>query len=802
MAAPLSTATLARASARHPLRVVSIWVVVLLLAGIAGSGLQDVLTTEAEFTSTPESVRAADLLEARLRGPDPVTETVIVRSDSLTVDDPAFQTMIEQVTADLLAMPDIVATAVNVYQAERLEPATAAGMVSADRHTSLIAVTLDGELEAAHDDADAFLATIERRNAGGFTVLTGGDLSSSHEFKVIAEADLQQAEIFGLPVAVLVLVLVFGALVAAGVPILLALVSVFVALGLAALVGQVLDLSFYVVNMITMIGLAVGIDYTLFILQRYREERLAGHAKLDAITLAGGSSSKAVLVSGITVVLALSGMLLLPINLFRSLGAGAVLVVIVAVAGTLTLVPAILGLLGDQVDMRFSQVFQRMIRWPVRKSRRSTVPGKLLAGLVGVLVILPLAPLVLLLAAFEFILLDLVVGGPARLVRRLRRPSRIAQPISSSFWARVTCAVMARPLVSVGVTLVILIAATLPYADLKKGVGGAETLPASDIRTAVEILQRDFYVGRMTPVEIVVDGRRSERQVRAAIDQVVAAMQRDPLFGPATITSNQAGDLTLIAVPLKTDANAPTSYAAVRWLREELLPQSFAATSARAYVGGTTAMNADFAAEIDAWTPRIFAFVLSLSFVLLLLAFRSVVVPAKAIIMNLLSVGAAYGLLVLVFQKGYGADLLGFQQTPTIEPWVPIFLFCVLFGLSMDYQVFLLSRIREHYDQTHDNRAAVATGLQTTGRIITGAALIMVVVFSAFAAGDLVMFQQLGFGEAIAIFLDATLVRSVLVPATMALLGSWNWYLPTWLRWLPDLRVEAAPARPPASPVP
>jgi len=215
---------------------------------------------------------------------------------------------------------------------------------------------------------------------------------------------------------------------------------------------------------------------------------------------------------------------------------------------------------------------------------------------------------------------------------------------------------------------------------------------------------------------------------------------------------------------------------------------------AAVYVTGDTAFNKDFFDLVDTWTPRVFAFVLGLSFVLLMIVFRSIVVPMKAILMNLLSVGAAYGLMVLVFQKGYGADFLGFQETPTVEAWIPIFLFCVLFGLSMDYHVFLLSRIREHYDQTLQSRESVAVGLQATARIITGAALIMVAVFTGFAAGRLVMLQQVGFGLAVAVFLDATVVRSVLVPSAMALLGRVNWYLPRWLHWLPDLRVEGAPA--------
>jgi RND superfamily putative drug exporter len=263
------------------------------------------------------------------------------------------------------------------------------------------------------------------------------------------------------------------------------------------------------------------------------------------------------------------------------------------------------------------------------------------------------------------------------------------------------------------------------------------------------------------------------------------------VFGPAEpLQWNSEADLALLQVPLTVDSSSKQAFAAVDLLRDTLVPEAFSGTSAEVLVSGAPAFSADFETVISDYTPIVFAFVLGLSFILLMLAFRSIVVPLKAIVMNLLSVGAAYGLLVLVFQKGYMHEFLGFQQTPTIENWIPIFLFCVLFGLSMDYHVFLLSRIREHYDLTHNNRESVAVGLQSTGRIITGAALIMVAVFTGFASGQLVMFQQMGFGLAIAVLLDATIVRSILVPASMALLGDRNWYMPKWLTWLPDLRVE------------
>jgi RND superfamily putative drug exporter len=741
----LSTAGLARASARRPWLVVAVWVVVLVLAGVVASGLGDALTTEGDFTNAPESVRADDLLRDRLRaGQDPpVAETVIVYAETLTVDDPAFRQVVEQTAADLRAVPEVVTGVTTYYDALAVDAPDASGLVSADRHATLIAVTLAGDLDQAATRVDEYLDVVERQGGEGIEVLTVGDLSVGEEFSRLAEEDLLKGEGLGLLASLVVLVVVFGALVAAGVPLVLAIVAIFVAIGLTALVGRAMDLSFFVVNMITMIGLAVGIDYALFIVERYREERRHGRTKHEAIEVAGGTASKAVLFSGSTVVLALLGMFLIPTVIFRSLGAGAILVVIVAVAATLTLVPALLSLLGDRID------------WPRRRRYDAAV-----------------------------------VAAQERYDH---------ETIHAGFWGRVTRVVMARPVVCVVLAGGLLVAAALPYLDLDRGQAGVESLPESDLRTAYQVLSDDFAAGRVAPVEIVVDGPRTP-EVQEGIDRLVASLGQDAVFGPAQpIEWNDAGDLALLRVPLTVDGSLPSALAAVDLLRDELVPAAFAGVPAEVLVGGAPASNADFEAMVRDYTPIVFAFVLGLSFLLLMLAFRSLVVPLKAIVMNLLSVGAAYGLLVLVFQKGYGADLLGFQEAPTIENWIPIFLFCVLFGLSMDYHVFLLSRIREHYDLTHRNRESVAVGLQATGKIITGAALIMVAVFAGFASGQLVMFQQMGFGLAVAVLLDATIVRSILVPASMALLGDRNWYLPRWLSWLPDLRVEGTPVAAPAS---
>jgi RND superfamily putative drug exporter len=375
--------------------------------------------------------------------------------------------------------------------------------------------------------------------------------------------------------------------------------------------------------------------------------------------------------------------------------------------------------------------------------------------------------------------------------------ARDRETIHRGFWGRITRIVMGHPWVSVILSAGLLILLALPYLSMKQGLSGVSDLPDTDTKRAFTVLSQQFSAGLVSPVEVVVDGPASDPRVQGAVTNFTAALGKDPIYGPVTVQSNQPGDLTLISFPLNVKPDGVEGYDAVRQLRRETIPAAFAGAPAQVLVSGQTAVAVDLFKITDDYTPIVFAFVLGLTLLLLMLAFRSIVVPVKAIIMNLLSVGAAYGLLVAVFQKGWGNELFGFRQVDTIETWLPLFLFSILFGLSMDYHVFLLSRIREHYSQTHNNSESVAVGLQATGKIITGAALIMVVVFSGFAAGRLVSLQQTGFGLAVAVLLDATVVRSVLVPATMALLGDRNWYLPSWLRWLPDLRIEGTAAAPP-----
>jgi RND superfamily putative drug exporter len=743
------TARLARISAGHPWRTVIAWILILVLS-IAIQGLAPLKSTnDVNLLNNPESNRGWDLLEEHgIRKERSGSETIVVRSDATTVDDPAFEAAVRSVTDGVRADADLVANATNYYELSADNPDAAAGLVSADRRTTIIPVTLVGSLNDAIENGADYVTLIheQRANAPDFEVLTVGDASLNEEINTIVEEDLARGEGIGASFAFLILLVVFGALVAAFVPLILAAVAIAVAFGLTALASQIGELSFFVTNMITMIGLAVGIDYSLFVVDRFREERRRGSPKLDAIQVAGSTASRAVLFSGLTVVFALAGLFIVPNNIYRSLSVGAILVVVVAVIATLTLIPAVISLLGDRID------------WPRRRKYDADT------------------------AARQF--------------------AYDHETIHRGFWGTVTRAVMNRPVVSLTLAVALLLLCALPYLDFKPGLGGASNLP-DDLESveAYNILATEFSAGLISPVEIVVEGPLDDPSVQQGITQLqseLAAATTDdgqPLFGAPTLSTSPDNRVTLVSVPLKVAPDGPAGNDAIKLLRNEIIPPIRGSmTESQILVTGITANNVDFLAMRDAYTPLVFAFVLGLSFVLLLLVFRSLVVAAKAIVMNLLSVGAAYGLIVWVFQEGHLANFFGFQQVEAIEAWLPLFLFSVLFGLSMDYHVFLLSRIREHYDLSHRNAESVAIGLQRTGRIITGAALIMVAVFAGFAAGSFTFLQQMGFGLGVAVLLDATVVRSILVPSAMALLGDRNWYLPRWLHWLPDVRIEGPAA--------
>ncbi|MEZ4520825.1 MAG: MMPL family transporter [Thermomicrobiales bacterium] len=729
----------ARASARHPWKVIAAWIVVLLIALATMTTIGSGLTMNEEFRTDLESRVADDLITARLNSgvEDPAQERVIVSSADVTVDDPSFAAVVADVAAALRAHDEVsgVTTYFETGQDE---------LVSIDRHRTVILTSLAGDPANAAQDAQPVLDTIHelRTPAPGFEVLTLGEASVIETVNTTAEEGMARGESIGIIIALIVMALVFGTLVATGLPIVLTIVALLVTTGIAMAASHVFSLNAAVVQMIAMIGLAVGIDYTLFIVSRYREERERGLGTVDAITRAGDTASKAVLFSGLTVVVSLLGMLIVPWNLMTSV-LGAIGIVLVSVLMTLTLLPAVLGLLGDRIN-------------------RGVIP---------------------------FV-------GYRRTMNDASNQGR------SGFWIWTSRLVMRRPVVSLIASAGLLLVLGSFTLSLELGHANLSNLPEdSDSIRAVEIFEQEFAGADYQPATIVVTGDDvTTPDVQNAIAGLVSTLEADPAFGAAMTVTSEQDDLVRIDVALNADGDSNQAIAAVERLRKEYLPPLFDPITAEARVTGETASMMDVIDLARTYLPIVVAFVLAVSFLLLLVAFRSVVVPLKALTMNLLSVFASYGLLVLVFQKGFGAGLLGFQQVEQIDAFVLLFLFCILFGLSMDYHVFLLSRIKEQFDRSGDNEQAVTAGLRSIGRLITSAALIMVGVFGGFAAADLANLQQFGFGLAAAVFLDATIVRMILVPASMALLGSRNWYLPAWLSWRPEFHNEGAPAHTAAAP--
>jgi uncharacterized membrane protein YdfJ with MMPL/SSD domain len=714
------TEKLARSASLHPWRTFAGWIAAVVVAlGLAVTLLPGNLTTNGHVTGNPES-RQAERLFADRFPPDRkgVDELVVVRSETATVDDPTFRRFVDGIVAQGKSS-GVIANASTYYSTHDRS------LVSSDRHAALITIQRKA-------DVDPLLRVVERSDGrNGFSAVMTGEGTLDHDFNQLSQHDLKSGELqVGLPAALVVLILVFGTLVAGLVPLFMAVISIIVALGLCAIVAGTVTVSVFLINMLTGMGLALGIDYSLFVVSRYREERGRGRAELDAIAAAGATASRAVLFSGSVFVIALTGMLLVPSNVMKSLALGAIAVGIVSVAAALTLLPALLGVLGDRVD-------SLRVPW-------------------------------------------------------LGRNIGLASATESRFWGRIVRGVMRRPAASFVVFAALLVALAIPAFGLSLGASGVGTLPNRlEAKRGYEALARDFPQASASPALIAVEGDVGSPRVRAGIARLRSNLARDPAFGQSDLRFAASGDVAAIGVWVAGDKTGRRALDAVRHLRSVEIPRAFNGTDVRVLVGGDTADNVDFIGAMNRWLPIVFAFVLGLSFVLLTVVFRSIVIAVTSIVLNLLSVGAAYGLVVLVFKHGVGAGLLGFQKVDAIEAWVPLFLFSVLFGLSMDYQVFLLSRIKERYEQSGSTSQAVSYGVTSTARLITGAALIIVAVFSGFAMGDLVMFQQMGFGIAAALLIDATIIRSVLLPAAMQQLGRWNWYLPAWLEWLPRIQIEA-----------
>lgn len=717
---------LARTSIRQPGTMLLAWLLASLLGAVLAWRLAPTaFTTEVERQDGSDSVRAAALLrqhfpryaELAMRP----NEVVVLHSPTLTVDDPVYALQAQAIAARLQALgPGIIRGGRSWFT--DFDPA----LVSADRHSTIVPLVVNDALR----HVPAMRQALREATAGMAVQATlVGHASIGLDYQALANADLRAELFIGLPAAALVLLAVFGSPLAALLPLLVAAGALLIALGVVLLAAQVTPVYFLVTNMVLMMCMAVGIDVALFMLARWREERARGRGTAQAVLRSAASAGRAVLWSGATVSLALLGLLLVPTNVFHGLALGAIAAVVAAVLAALTLLPALLMVL----------------------SRRLESPGWRLPGW--------LTP-------------------PARWRRRQPSPPRLPLAVRHP-WA---CA---------GFALLVLGALAAPALQLRIGFAGIDTLPPDMAsRQAFERLQTLFRVGGVAEAQVVVHANGADTRATPAIDQAVERLRRllaqDPAFvaDRMGVQHSPQGELLVLSIPMPGDAEDPKALAGVERLRSRWVPEAFASAldqGLEVRVGGIAARNLDFFALVHSHAPWVMAAVLASSFVLLMLAFRSLVVPLKAIALNLLSVGAAYGAMVLVFQQGVGAQWLGFQSGQVIEAWLPLLLFTLLYGLSMDYHVFLLSRMREHFDAHGDNTAAVVYALRSTARVVGGAALIMVAVFAGLAAGQLVMFQQMGFGLAVALLLDATLVRLLLVPASMTLLGHRNWYAPAWL---------------------
>ncbi len=710
------------ASARRPWRVVAAWGAAVVVSMFCAVTLLHGLTTAGNVVGTTQSSQAGALYTKALGGAaaHQPTDVIVLSSPGATVGDPGFRAAVSMLAAHVAAMPGVANVQADLSQGSPL--------VSPTGHAALI------DLSAATDsDIKPVVQAVRTANGrDGISVAITGEHTVNNDFATLATSDLRRGEIdFGLPIALAVLILVFGAVVAGLTPVLMALLSIAVGMGIASLIATQFTLSEFIVNMMTGMGLALGIDYSLFVISRFREERGHGFDTEDAIRKAGATAGRAVLFSGSTFVVALLGMFFVPTNIMRSLAAGAIIVGAVSVAAALTLLPALLAIMGDRVNA---------LRLPFagRGIGRAN-------------------------------------AGEARI------------------WGAMIGRVLRHPAVSLTLTAGFMVLLAVPVLGLHIGQSGVATLPDSlPSKQGYLAVERYFPGQDPNPVEIVaVGGERTARADLAKLETVLAA---DPRFGSGVIQASADGSIQTLTVPIGGDASSNQNVAAIRELRQRTIPAAFAGSDAKVLVGGTTAVTADYFSAVTTPTADVLLFVLGVSFLILLIAFRSLTVALVSVLLNLLSVGAAYGVLTAVFIHGIGASVFGFQHVDHVDAWVPLFLFSVLFALSMDYQVFIMSRIKERYDLTGSTRDAVTHGVASTARVITGAALIIVVVFAGFARGQLVMFQQMGFGVAVALLLDATLIRMVILPSTLTLLGNRTWYLPRWLSWLPRLEVEAPPA--------
>jgi uncharacterized membrane protein YdfJ with MMPL/SSD domain len=726
-------ARMGRWSASHWKTAVFGWLVFVIAAFMIG-GKVGTKQIEDDNVNVGQSHKADQILKDAFPQTDPQTELVLVQSSTQTVDDPAFRATVQDVERTIGGNAAIKNLKSPLDRAN-------ADQISKDGRSVMVTWDMKGKYETAKKKIDGIQASIDEvgDRHPGFYVDEAGSVSTGKALDKMFGDQLKLAGERSIPITIIVLLLVFGALVAVGIPLLLALTAVFATIGLVALPSQFVPMDANVNAVILLIGLAVGVDYALFYLKREREERAAGRDSRAALEAAAATSGRSVLISGITVMVAMAGMMFSGDKSYLGFGIATMIVVGIAMLGSLTVLPALLSRLGDKVEK-----------------------------------------------------------GKIPFLHRLRRDSG-----ENRFWKAILTPVLRRPAIAAAAAGAVLLAMATPVLHLHTAQSGLNALPKS--APTVDTLQRledAFSNGDVAPAIVAIkantDSPSTQRAIAALESKAIASGQ---MHGPIEVEANASHTVARVTIPLAGEGTDKTSNAALQTLRNEVLPATIGKVSGATYaVTGPTAISADQNTLLKHKAPIVFGFVLIFAFLLLLVSFRSIVIALKAILLNLLSVGAAYGVLVAVFQWGWGEGLLGFESNGGIASWLPIFMFVILFGLSMDYHVFILSRVREAFDRGMKTGDAVAHGITTTAGVVSSAALVMVGAFAVFALMPILDMKEMGIGLAVAVLIDATIVRAVLLPATMKLLGDWNWYLPKWLEWLPRLEHEAQPAPAPRAP--
>jgi uncharacterized membrane protein YdfJ with MMPL/SSD domain len=724
-------ARMGRWSASHRKTAIFGWLAFVIASIVIGTAVGAKTIEQNNNNSSGPSQRADQILkQGGFKQAGRLTEIVVVQNRHVTVASPSFQAAIADVARTVAPMPNVHNLRYPTGQAYR-------DQVSRDGHTALVEWDMSGKLNAAEKQIDPLthaVAGVAARHRS-FYIDEAGAVSSGKALDKLFKSQLGTAGERSIPLTLVILVLVFGALLAAWIPLMLGLMAVIATVGLTNIVSHITPMDPNVQAVVLLVGLAVGVDYTLFYLRREREERAAGRSERAALEAAAATSGRSVLVSGATVLIAMAGMLFSGDKTFISMGIGTMMVVAVAMIGSLTVLPAVLSKLGDRVEK-----------------------------------------------------------GRIPLLGRFRRPAG-----EGRIWGKVLNPVLRRPALSAGIAAALLLALAIPTLQIHTASSSIETMPHS--APTVEALDRvqTAFPGQAQPAVVAVKADTASPQFKSAVSELrAAAAATHQGYGAITADSNASHTVGRITVPLPGNGTDGTSTTALLTLRGQLLPASIGKLPHVEYgVTGPTAGSYDWNEKMKSSLPLVFGFVLTFGFLLLLASFRSLVIAAKAVILNLLSVAAAYGVVVAVFQFGWGKNLLDFTGNGAVAPWLPLFMFVILFGLSMDYHVFILSRIREAYDRGMSTEDAVAHGIRTTAGTVSSAALVMVGVFSIFATLPILDMKEMGIGLATAVLIDATIVRGVLLPASMKLLGDWNWYLPNWLRWLPKLEHHIEPTMKP-----